>query len=574
MINLKAKMLFVLILFMLSYGCASQETLDYQQAGKIDAVEAYDRFLKKYPQTERKDEILYRMERLCYEKAIKTKSIAPYKQFLLKYPVRIAPEVIAERIEQLQYVYAENANTLQALNHFLNMYPKTRHRTKAENKIRWIRQSRKLPVITYSKKNSSRKKQTKINKNDVSIYQKNPLHNASKQITYISDLSKADLMKAADKYYQNFMKTHDHPNAELERFYRFAITWNTISWLRYKRRVEGLPSQKKIPDLIDHVLRSRWYKEFMIKITENQKYEYMENQALQIYLAQHTAAHFFQLPFPTFLCLLFQESKFDFKIASHTGAVGLGQLTTVGMQQVNILRQKDLHELRLQAATIHLGNIYRDPVVLEIMKEMGFSPKFPDIERMPEPGTYKTPDTLSKQIIKETSKQLLKRGYKFGKNINLVRSLCKKVRRGTMLPDKYAAVHPVYSKVLEKKYGNDIGNVFNPESNLMFSAMLLKYYFDYSWKVNRKILRLQPDVRAIAAIASYNVGQGGTLGFLRILARDYPKLNMNKASVEELEDKFTIKRVKRNHRKNPAKAQEIFRHVLKIKDCACAESSS
>ena len=80
---------------------------------------------------------------------------------------------------------------------------------------------------------------------------------------------------------------------------------------------------------------------------------------------------------------MFQESQFDFKVHSKTGATGLGQLTGIAIRQLQINRQSPSTEKKLQATISHLAKIYKDPIFKEVLTEMGFKVEFPELKQFP-----------------------------------------------------------------------------------------------------------------------------------------------------------------------------------------------
>ena len=136
-----------------------------------------------------------------------------------------------------------------------------------------------------------------------SVYQHYPLHDAEKQVTRISNLPAEEIWEKADALYRQYSIDHPAGNIHLEKLYRFLLTYDLISRLRFNRGVDILPGQNDIPEIIDHVMEKRWFEEYLSKVTADPAYEYKEYYPVQVIIALHTAAHFFQLPFPTLFCL-------------------------------------------------------------------------------------------------------------------------------------------------------------------------------------------------------------------------------------------------------------------------------
>lgn len=376
----------------------------------------------------------------------------------------------------------------------------------------------------------------------------------------------ADILSIANKFYSDFSKKKKAPllNDNMKRMHRFAISYDSISKTHFNKGVTKLSSQRDIAELIDYALKSDW-SEQVIKMTSDPIYGYSENRALRILITNHTASHYYKIPYPTLFCLLFQESQFDFKVRSKTGAAGLGQLTGVAIRQLQINRKTKTTENLLQSATLHLEKVYNDSTFKDILKEMGFKPEFPAIKKFPQNIVYakRINDTFAREI----ANQLLKQGHGFAKDIGLIRKLTDHISRGNLAPKQYAAIHPIYLQTLANAK-NTLGNVLNIETNILLSAMLLRYYMDYNWRVNGQKVNLTPEVRGIVAVAAYNQGPGGVQRYLSQFKHSFPNKDLNKMSLRDFRDTFTSTRVANALRQSPSQTKEVFEHVWKVKLCA------
>ncbi len=379
-------------------------------------------------------------------------------------------------------------------------------------------------------------------------------------------IASSDILSIANQFYSDFIKKKKTPlhNENMKRMHRFAISYDSISKAHFNKGVTKLSSQRDIAELIDYALKSDW-SEQVIKMTSDPIYGYSENRALRILITNHTASHYYQIPYPTLFCLLFQESQFDFKVRSKTGAAGLGQLTSVAIRQLQINRKSKSTEDRLQSATAHIGRVYKDPKLNEILKEMGFTPDFPPLKSFPKNIVHAK--RINETFAREIANQLQKQGHSFAKDLNLIRKLTDHVSRGNLAPRQYAAIHPVYLQTLAHAK-NTLGNVLNIETNILLSAMLLRYYMDYSWKVNGKRVHLTPEVRGIVAVAAYNQGRGGVTRYLNQFKQSFPNKDLNKMTLRDFKDTFTSSRVANALRQTPAQTKEVFEHVWKVKLCA------
>lgn len=375
-----------------------------------------------------------------------------------------------------------------------------------------------------------------------------------------------ELIALSDQFYSKFTKGKKlkFPNENMKRMHRFAVSYDTISKAHFSRGVMKLPSQRDIPELISYALRGDWLEQ-MTKMTSEPIYGYSESRAIRIFVGTHTVAESYSIPYPTFFCLLFQESQFDFKVHSKTGATGLGQLTGIAIRQLQLNRKSAATEKRLQATITHLGNIYRDPIFKEILTEMGFKADLPDLKYFPKGITPAR--RVNNQFAQQISTQLVKQGHKYGKDVNLVRKLVGQISRGILLPKAYAAVHPIYLDTITKAK-NQLGNTLNIETNILLSGMLLRYYMDYPWRANGIRLKLRPEVNAMLAVAAYNQGPGGVQRYLTQFKLNFPKKDLNSMTLNDFRSTFTSARVANALRQTPGQAKEVFEHVWKVKLCS------
>ncbi|MBF0452623.1 MAG: transglycosylase SLT domain-containing protein [Candidatus Magnetomorum sp.] len=388
----------------------------------------------------------------------------------------------------------------------------------------------------------------------------------------VTHMSAEDILRHVNIRYEAFNKKQDDeiPNDPLKRLHQLMTSYDQISSLRYRRNVLSLPCQKALPELVDYIMNSRWYKEFLIPVSTDPIYDYSENTAMRIILSAHTAAHFFQIPFPTLFCLIFQESKFDFKIKSYTGALGLGQITHIAIKQINLIRKNEpLENRRLHAAANHIQTIYSDPVIDEILRTMGFYPMFPVLGDFPD--HIKKFDPYSWKVVKEVSSELIRKGFSYGKNRGLVRNLIKRDLKGEVLRKKYAAVHPALLKITDMNYGKRFGTILNIETNIIISAMLLRHYINYEWILDKRKLHLRPSLAAIMAIAAYNQGPSVVREYLRYLATRYPRYKIEQATSKDHWLFLSKRGIRKALKKGSQRVDELFEHIRKITLCTEGE---
>ena len=126
------------------------------------------------------------------------------------------------------------------------------------------------------------------------------------------------------------------------------LQFETISRKRFNRGTKSLSSQAELEDLAEHIVESRWYREAIKRFSSNNAYGFSEERLLRVLFSIQVASNSFDIPYPALFCLFFQESKFDFLANSHTGAKGIGQLTSIAIKEISRLRKNTNKELLLQ----------------------------------------------------------------------------------------------------------------------------------------------------------------------------------------------------------------------------------
>jgi len=538
--------------------------LAYDQARQSDTIEEYEHFLKRHPDTNHEQDVLERLETLCFEQAKEADTLEGYKQFIYRFPLSPRLQEKFPEVQRTCSVHSHKIDTVTTCREVLKLFPYSEAKAELLQQIQQVEEALKSDRVGYEKHLTTPS-------GYISVYQRFPLHDAGRQAPRVSNLSAEEIWEKADAFYRKVRGDRAAANPQLEKLYRFFLTYDLISRLRFYRGADAFPGQHDFPEISAYIAERRWFDEYLSKVTENPIYDYKEYYPIQVIMAVHAAAHFFQLPFPTLFCLIFQESKFDFTVVSGVGAVGLGQLTPIGVKQIEKLRgkRKD-YEGRLQAATAHLGNVYRDEVFLQILDRMGIEHDFPTLpSTFPKTVGHRFPKAVNADFVKEVAERVQQKGLSFGSDPALLRKKCRLLSRGMMMPDRYAALHGVYQEVMERRFGEKLGNVYNPETNILYSALLLRYYMKYRWCISGQDLELRPLVRSMAAVVSYNQGQTGVRRYLSHTQREFPDLDLNEATLEHCSKLFTKKRLSVHHRGKSGTVKEVYKHATSIGNCAC-----
>jgi|GEM_PF-6969690 len=312
------------------------------------------------------------------------------------------------------------------------------------------------------------------------------------QVTLVTDVPWKKTISVLDRIYLDAIngKDTDHKFPEILRRFRFFVTYDDLSQSRFRRTFYNMPHHRNAQELMDAFLQHEWT---IQKIEAASSMPFSDAVMLRFIISLHTASHFFEVPLSTLFCLVFFESKFDEMAVNPIGGKGMGQLTPIALEQLHINRKgaPDLERL-IHAASLHLNNIYRDEFVNKVVRHIGFDVSFPDLGKFPK------------------------------SHISMARGD----------PLKY-------------------GTVFNLETNVLLSAMLLRYYMDFSWRVHGEEFEPSLPSRMAMAVAAYHRGPGAVGPYIRQFYRGNPK-DMETAFETSLDS-------------------ELSAYVRRIQDCSCKD---
>ncbi len=237
------------------------------------------------------------------------------------------------------------------------------------------------------------------------------------------------------------------------------------------------------------------------------------SDAVRTYAAVLVAAEAFELPPELLLCLFLQESRLRSQAVSPTGAEGVGQLTKIGIHQVEqLLERSDARSDRLFRYEEKLRDLYSDPGNRILFHAIFPDFRIPRIERIN--GAERS--GVSEQLLRRVFLLLSHDAPDLLADRVKLRQLCQRLRQGKSIAPRYGKVVKAYRIAAEETYGQRTGYTFNPETNVAYSALLFRYYVRYPWKVGERRLKLPRPVRRGLAVLAYNQGPGTVL---RILGR-------------------------------------------------------
>ena len=169
--------------------------------------------------------------------------------------------------------------------------------------------------------------------------------------------------------------------------------------------------------------------------------------------------------------------------------------------------------------------------------------------------------------MREVGKDLVKEGQTYGNNTSLLWILSKRLRRGRILPSRFAHMHKIFSQLLEDRYASSPASTYNIETNILLSTILFNHYYRFRWRTNKYIFNLLPQTRVILAAAAYNHGQSGVRRFLINLKQEFPKLDFDVLSSRKLRLLLSKHRLRQALLSKSYKIEEALRHVNNIMDC-------
>jgi hypothetical protein len=117
-------------------GCG--ENYQYEKAKKINTIEAYKSFIKKYPTSEFVELAEYSIDSLRYSEVALIDSLEGLKVFIEKYPDSRFYSKALDKIEEITFNTAKKKKSINALKAYLRKYPSGKFSTKAEGEIKHI----------------------------------------------------------------------------------------------------------------------------------------------------------------------------------------------------------------------------------------------------------------------------------------------------------------------------------------------------------------------------------------------------------------------------------------------------
>lgn len=138
---LTRRFLFIVLLFTLLIniftGCTNT-TKEWENAEKINTIEAYDAFLKKHPSSEFTDKANKKTEDIKWQKTKEQNTVESFEKYLKEYPKGLYSALAKQQVENIKWQEAQESNTVESFLHYLNYYPAGLYAKEAKKELRLL----------------------------------------------------------------------------------------------------------------------------------------------------------------------------------------------------------------------------------------------------------------------------------------------------------------------------------------------------------------------------------------------------------------------------------------------------
>ena len=349
------------------------------------------------------------------------------------------------------------------------------------------------------------------------------------------------------------------------RFANYLILQESLARWHYHWGTEALPGQRNRTQLYHYFLSSYWFQENLQKFLAQSEYGFPELSLVRTLSAIQASAFFLEVSYPTIFCLFFKESRLDYKAVSVSGARGLGQLTGIAIKQIELLREDNEEQTRLNAALHHLQQRYADPTWQGILAELGYQVQLP--QNLSLPPKMVVPTRSASLLLPEVQKRLKEEQLPYASKTSQIRRRLNRLRQGRSLSLTYAPIHAHYVLALEENYAGEPGNIFHIETNILLSTLLFRHYLQSKWRYGKSVWKPRPEVQRVLAVAAYNQGQSSARNLFRLLQKEIGK-KPEEITLKEFVEHLTPQRVQQALKGSKAQARELIDHALNVAECA------
>ncbi len=351
----------------------------------------------------------------------------------------------------------------------------------------------------------------------------------------------------------------------VERFANYLLLQESLARWHYHWGTEALPGQRNQTQLYDYFLSSYWFQENLQRFLAQSEYGFPELSLVRTLSAIQASAFFLEVSYPTIFCLFFKESRLDYKAVSASGARGLGQLTGIAIKQIELLREDNEEQNRLNAALHHLQQRYADPTWQGILSELGYQVQLP--QNLSLPPKMVVPTRSASLLLPEVQKRLKEEQLPYASKTSQIRRRLNRLRQGRSLSLTYAPIHAHYVLALEENYAGEPGNIFHIETNILLSTLLFRHYLQSKWRYGKSVWKPRPEVQRVLAVAAYNQGQSSARNLFRLLQKEIGK-KPEEITLKEFVEHLTPQRVQQALKGSKAQARELIDHALNVAECA------
>lgn len=127
----------VALLVSLLTGCATTEG-DWRKTQRANSTHAYEKFLKKHPNSEFSNEARKRVEELEWSTAKRRNTTDSYQWFIKKYPNSHFANEAVSRMMTVEWGSVKRTNTVKAYQAFLEKYPAGPYASEATESIAYL----------------------------------------------------------------------------------------------------------------------------------------------------------------------------------------------------------------------------------------------------------------------------------------------------------------------------------------------------------------------------------------------------------------------------------------------------
>jgi tetratricopeptide (TPR) repeat protein len=128
------KYYFFLLIMIVTLSC-NNSGKEYQNAVTENTIQAYEKFLEKYPNSQFAEDARNKIISMEYAIADSINTIEEYNHFIKKYPDCEYAGEVKKRIMSMEYAIADSINTIDAYTQFLQKYPDNEFEDKVHSKI-------------------------------------------------------------------------------------------------------------------------------------------------------------------------------------------------------------------------------------------------------------------------------------------------------------------------------------------------------------------------------------------------------------------------------------------------------